>query len=309
MGSGHYDSKLYTSSASFRATKGIKDFAVSDDVMSKARHERKAHADLEPSAIKDSVNHVRESRDSADHPESRAIAVMFDVTGSMQEVPQVFQKNLNKLMALVVLKGKIEHPQILVGGIGDATCDAIPMQISQFESNNLIDEDIRKMVLEGGGGGQNTESYELALYAMARLTSMDCWEKRKQKGYLFLSGDEHPYPAVKKDEVKRVFGIGEQANIPLKDIFDEVKEKFEVYFIIPAGTSHYREKELQADWAKYLGQHVLHLDDPSAICELIASTIAAEEGIGLAEIMESLKEAGTTEKVRKTVSKTLAAVK
>ena len=309
MGSGHYDSKLYTSSAHVRAATGVKDFAHSDTVMSAPRDERKAHKDLDPLAIKDSVNHVRESRDSKEHPESRAIAVMFDVTGSMQEVPQIFQKNLNKLMSLLVLKGKIEHPQILVGGIGDATCDAIPSQVSQFESNNLIDEDIRKMVLEGGGGGQNTESYELALYAMARLTSMDCWEKRHQKGYLFLSGDEHPYPAVKKDEVKRVFGIGEQSNISLKDIFDEVKEKFEVYFIIPAGTSHYKEVELFQDWASYLGQHVLRLDDPSAICELIASTVAAEEGIDIADIMESLKDAGTDTKTIKAVKKTLAAVK
>lgn len=308
MGSGHWDSKLYSRSASYRAASGTSDFAHSATVMSAARKDRKAHKELDPLTIKDTVNHVRESRDSKDHPESRAIAVLFDVTGSMREVPLVFQKNLNKLMALLVLKGKIEHPQVLVGAIGDATCDVVPLQISQFESSNLIDEHLRKIVLEGGGGGHITESYELALYAMARLTELDCLDKRNQKGYLFLSGDETPYPAVKKDEVNRVFGVGEQADIPLKEIFEEVKKKYEVFFIIPEMTQHAREDVIRETWAEHLGQRVLHLDDPSAICELIASTIACEEGYDIADILDSLKEAGTTAKVRKTVKKTLTAV-
>ncbi len=309
MGSGHWDSKLYTSSAHVRAARGVSDFAHSDTVMSAPRHERKAHKDLDPTTIKDSMNHVRESRDSEEHPESRAIGVIFDVTGSMGEVPQIFQKNLNKLMSLLVLKGKIEHPQLLVGGIGDATCDAIPLQLSQFESNNLIDESIRKIVIEGGGGGHITESYELALYAMARLTELDCLTKRNQKGYLFLSGDETPYPAVKHEEVKRVFGIPEQADIPLGDIFEELQKKYEVFFIIPDMTQHARDPRIHDAWAKYLGQRVLKLEDPSAICELVASTIAAEEGLEIADILESLKEAGTTVKARNAVKKTLAAVK
>lgn len=309
MGSGHWDSKLYNTSYSVRAASGVADFAHSDKVMSAPRHERKAHKELDPLKIKETINHVRESRDSKDHPESRAIAVLFDVTGSMGDVPRTFQKNLNKLMSLLILKGKIEHPQLLIGGIGDATCDTVPLQISQFESDNLIDEHIRKIVIEGGGGGHITESYELGLYAMARLTELDCLDKRGKKGYLFLSGDEIPYPAVKHEEVKKIFGIPEQADIPLEDIFAEVQKKYEVYFIIPEYTQHSKESVIHDTWAKYLGQHVLHLDDPSAICELIASTVATEEGLDIADIMENLKVAGTTAKVRNTVKKTLTAVK
>ncbi len=309
MGGGHWDSKLYASSTVSRVKAGTKDFAHSDSVMREAVSKRKAHKDLDPATIKDSLNRMRESRDSEEHPDSRAVAVIFDVTGSMREVPQVFQKNLNKLMSLLMLKGKVEHPQILIGAVGDATCDRIPFQLSQFESGNLIDEHLRKIVLEGGGGGQMTESYELALYAMARLTSIDCWEKRQQKGYLFLSGDELPYPAVKKDEVNSVFGIGEQANIAIEDILKELQEKWEVFFIIPDETQHANESVVHDTWAKLLGQRVLHLDNPAAICELIASSIATEEGYDIAEILESLKEAGTTPAVVTSVTKTLAAVR
>lgn len=309
MGSGHWDSKLYASATSNRVKAGTRDFAHSDSVMRAAPSARKAHADLDPAKIKDSVNQMRESRDSEEHPDSRAIGVVFDVTGSMREVPQVFQKNLSQLMSLLMLKGKIEHPQVLIGAVGDATCDKIPLQLSQFESDNLIDEAVRKIVLEGGGGGQMMESYELALYAMARLTSIDCWEKRKQKGYLFLSGDELPYPVIKKNEVNSVFGHREQADILLEDILKELQEKWEVFFIIPDMTQHAKESVVHDTWAKLLGQRVLHLDDPTAICELIASSIATEEGYDIAEILENLEAEGTSPAVVKSVTKTLAAVR
>ena len=39
-----------------------------------------------------------------------------------------------------------------------------------------------------------TESYELAMYFMARHTALDCHEKRGKRGYLFIIGDEMAYP-------------------------------------------------------------------------------------------------------------------
>lgn len=45
-----------------------------------------------------------------------------------------------------------------------------------------------------------TESYELAMYFMARHTSIDCYEKRGKRGYLFMIGDELAYPKVKRHE-------------------------------------------------------------------------------------------------------------
>jgi hypothetical protein len=310
MGSGHWDSKLYASSSSLRAAKGINDFAHSADTLAKPTEEWKPHNDLDPAKIKDSINGVRESRDSTDHPESLAVGVILDVTGSMRHVPRVFQENLNKLMSLLMLKGKVEHPQILVGGVGDATSDHIPLQLSQFESNNLIDEHIRKIVLEGNGGGQKHESYGLALYAMARLTDTDCFNKRGKKGYLFLSGDELPYEVITREEINAVFGIGEEkAYISFADILNEVKEKYEVFFIIPSQTMYQGDKEVKDTWSKYLPERVLHLEEPASICELIASVVASIEGVEIAEILESLKEHGTDNKVIKSVSKTLAAVK
>lgn len=93
---------------------------------------RSTHIDdaLNPHGVK-----VRESRDSANHPESNAIMVLFDVTGSMGGIPALFaQKKLGGLMKVLTSKGVIPHPQVLFGAIGDSYSDQAPFQIGQFES-------------------------------------------------------------------------------------------------------------------------------------------------------------------------------
>ncbi|MCB0184778.1 MAG: hypothetical protein KDE31_10955, partial [Caldilineaceae bacterium] len=104
---------------------------------------------------------TRQSRDSVAHPESVAIAVIFDVTGSMGTVPRILQTKLGKLMRLLTERGYLAHPQVLFGAVGDAYTDSVPLQIGQFESGLEMDDDLSKIYLEGGGGGQVHESYEL----------------------------------------------------------------------------------------------------------------------------------------------------
>src|SRR5216684_1918399 len=136
-------------------------------------------------------------------------------------------------MGLLILKGYLEHPQILIGAIGDATCDLAPLQVGQFESGIEIEEDLGKLYLEGGGGGQVTESYELAMYFMARHTALDCFEKRGKRGYLFVIGDEAPYPQVKRHEVKHYIGDKLPTDIPIAEMIAELQRTYDVYYVIP----------------------------------------------------------------------------
>src|SRR6185503_12550791 len=76
---------------------------------------------------------VRESRDGPDHPESLPVAFVFDVTGSMGEIPIMLQKKVPKLMDVIAEKAGIKDLQILVGAVGDSTCDRYPLQLGQFE--------------------------------------------------------------------------------------------------------------------------------------------------------------------------------
>jgi hypothetical protein len=248
---------------------------------------------------------IRESRDSDEHPTSRAVTLFLDVTGSNVQQAELAHAKLGKLMGTILRKGALEHPQLLFGGIGDATCDSVPLQIGQWESDNRIDETLEKLFLEGGGGGQKTESYELAFYAMARHTSMDCWEKRREPGYLFIVGDEMAYPVVSKAEVKRVFGETIQADIPTEQIIREAQERFIVYFIRPVNSSYGRDPEVRAFWKKLLGDNVIEIQDASDICELVAATIAAHEGLDVDDVLDDM---GASAATKRSVSTALSAV-
>lgn len=290
MGSSHWSTDAYHARKAYNAAAGRSDFGYTDDVLSSVpRSKWKVHETLDPKGVT-----VRESRDSDEHPESLAISVLFDVTGSMGRVPRVLQTKLPALFGLLLRKGYVEHPQILFGGIGDATCDRAPLQVGQFESGNELEEDLDNILLEGGGGGQVTESYELAMYFMARHTSMDCLEKRGRKGYLFLIGDEKAYGKVKAREVREVIGDDLAEDIPFPQILAELRRKFEVYFIMPSGSSHYTNDEVRGFWDTHMGQNVIHLDDLGAVSETIAVTVGlAEEAIDLEEGLSDLADAGS----------------
>jgi len=232
----------------------------------------KVHDQMNPYGV------TRESRDSAVHPESLAIAVIFDVTGSMGSVPRVMQAKLGALMRVLIQRGYVAHPQVLFGAVGDATCDRVPLQIGQFESGLEMDEDLGKVYIEGGGGGQVFESYELAMYFMARHTSTDCYEKRGHKGYLFTIGDEKPYASVSRHIVHEHIGDGLERDLPLKKLLAELHERYEHFHIVPTNTSHGGDPAIQAHWRALLGERVLMLDDEAAVCETIALTIGLCEG-------------------------------
>jgi hypothetical protein len=283
MGSGIWSTNVYDAAASYRAATGASAFAYSDGGATSV------HEDLDPFGVT-----VRESRDSDEHPESLALAVLFDVTGSMRTVPRTLQSKLPDLLALLMRKGYVEHPQILFGAVGDATCDRAPLQVGQFESDNRMDDDLGRILLEGGGGGQMTESYELAMYFMARHTAMDCLDKRGKRGYLFLIGDELAYPKVKAREISKIIGGEPSEDIPFASIVAELKRRFEVYFIIPEGTFHSGDERLAEFWGDHLGQNVIRLDDLDAVCETIALTVGlAEDAVDLEEGLDHLREFGS----------------
>jgi hypothetical protein len=303
MGCTRWSDDHYHDRARLRARTGRDAFEY-DYAIRNGSAKRAVHQKMNPKGVR-----VRESRDSDAHPESHAVGVLFDVTGSMQGVPRILQANLPKLMGLLIRKGYLEHPQILIGAIGDATCDAAPLQVGQFESGIEIEEDLGRLFLEGGGGGHITESYELALYFMARHTSIDCYEKRRRRGYLFVIGDEIPYPRLKRKEVAALIGDGLQKDIPVAEVMRELEKTYDVYYVLPNMTNHWDNPEVHRRWVELLGQNVLRLEDPAGICELIASTIGLAEGkLDLESLGDDLEEAGASATVARAVSEALQPV-
>lgn len=252
------------------------------------------HASLDPKGVK-----IREARDSDAHPVSVPIAVIFDSTGSMRQVPEIMQKELSKLMGSFLddkASGKKYlgegYPAIMVGAVDDFDAmsnygHAGTFQVGQFESGIEIDDNLTNMWLTGAGGGTYDEEYELAVYFMARHTVHDHWEKRGRRGYLFIIGDEHAYRQLTPEKVKTIIGDTIQAPLSFEAILKEAQEKYHVFFILPNMTEHYSDPSLEKWWKDLLGQqNVIKLEKPEKICECIASAVAiCEEYVGLDELI------------------------
>lgn len=275
MGGSSWSDDVYSSKVSSKAAAGIPTFDYDHKVKTGAVA-AKVSSRLDPMGLK-----VRESRDSTAHPESNAIIVVLDETGSMGSVAGIVQGKLPTLMGLLTRKSYITDPQILFSAVGDAKhgTEKAPLQVGQFESGTEMDDDITQVYLEGAGGGTMQESYELMAYVAARHTATDCFEKRGKKGYMFFIGDERSYDAVSKEEVSRLMGHNLQGDIPTKEIFKELREKYEVFFILPEGASHGGDLNIIAHWKELVGgEHVLQLSDASAVAETIALQIGLCEG-------------------------------
>ena len=291
MGATRYSDAIYTSRIDTAKTTGADLFTHDADIRSGAK--TGVHETLDPKKPNAAGKIIRESFDSNAAPNSRAIAVIFDETGSMSTVPRLFVLKLQKLMAALVKKNFVPDPHILFGAVGDAYSDKVPLQLGQFEGGNEIDDALTNIYLEGnGGGGPPQESYELAMYFIARHTDVDCFKKRGQKGYVFIMGDEKPYPEVKASQVKAFIGDSLQADIPTKEIVAELQKNWNLFWIMPGGTNHWGDNEVVEPNRKMFGQNFILLENPEDVCELIVSTIGVTEGYDLHDVGAALKDVG-----------------
>lgn len=290
MGYGHWDDTAYRAAKTFRAGRGLDDFGYTAEMQGQPYSDWRAHPALEPLGVT-----VRECRDSVEHGNSLPIAVLFDVTGSMGRVPRIMQDKLGKLHGLLQRKGYAEDPQIMFGAIGDADTDRVPLQVGQFESDNRMDEQLRNILLEGGGGGQKSESYELAAYFMATHVATDAWERRGKRGYLFIIGDELNKAKLAGRHIRGVIGDHVRTDIEVASIYRELAQRWHVYYILPNQSNYFDDPEIAEHWRGLLGQNFMKLDDPAAVCELIALTIGLEEDrIDVHTGLADLRDVGST---------------
>ncbi|MFV0458098.1 MAG: hypothetical protein ACK5MT_04915 [Actinomycetales bacterium] len=280
MGYGAWNDDLYRAQASYRRQRREDDFGYSRQMLTKPRRQWRAAAELSPRGLQ-----ARQARDSAEHPRSTPIAVFFDVTGSMRRVPRLLQSRLSDLHALLVTVG-VEDPQLLFGAVGDEEFDRVPLQIGQFESDNRMDDQLRQILLEGGGGGDKCESYALATYAMLAHTETDHWTRRGRKGHLFLIGDELNKPRLSARALREVFDQAprpEFDGLDIPTLYRYAQQRWHVHFVLPRGTSYFDDPQVNAHWHGLLGDRFHKLDEPELICELIAAMV------GLTQRQESAR--------------------
>ena len=233
---------------------------------------------------------LRESRDSAPNPDSTAIIAALDVTGSMGMLAETLaRKGLGTLFGEILDRRPVPDPHVMAMAVGDAVYDRAPLQVTQFEADIRIAEQLAQLFLEGGGGGNRCESYNLPWYFAAMKTSIDCFEKRGRKGYLFTIGDEEPPEVLEAEHIRSVLGDAAQGDLATADVLAMAERLYHVFHVIVEEghyASHFPD-EVRSKWTDLLGQRVLRLSDHSKLAEVIVSAIQVNEGADPAAVSHS----------------------
>ena len=249
------------------------------------------HPLMSPKGVK-----LRESRDSEAHPNSIGVVFALDVTGSMGTIPKLLAREELPHFMKVLGDCGVPDPQLMFMAVGDVTSDRAPLQVGQFESTaELMDQWLTWSYLEGNGGGTGSESYEIAMYFVAEHTEMDCLLKRKKKGYLFMTGDEIPYPAVARTSIDTLIGDRLDEDIPVEEVVAVLKESYHPFFIVP---DLRRRARCERRWRQLLGDHVLCVEDGTQVCFAAAGALALTEGIvkDFGELEKRFRAAGADDK-------------
>jgi hypothetical protein len=265
--------------------------------------QQSCHPLMNPKGVK-----LRESRDSAEHPQSLAIAFALDVTGSMGDIPRHLAVSTLPKFMKVLGDCKVRDPQVLFCAVGDATSDRAPLQVGQFETTaELMDQWLTWSFLEGGGGGTGEESYELAMYFLALHTEMDCVVKRQRRGYLFMTGDELPYPVLSRHVVESVIGDRLDEDLKVEEVIAELQRHYSPFFLIP---DQARRARCERRWRDLLGDHVLCLEKPEDVCFAAGGAIALCEKLvpDLDALARVLQDAGAEREQVKRAVRTLASL-
>lgn len=283
MGGGAWTTTAYTSY--MKSTRSIDDVScLNATSVNQFYTARSIDPALDPKGVK-----IRECRDSEEHPNTIPVILALDVTGSMGSACAAVARQLDNI--ITGLYADVKGVEFMVMGIGDFAYDSAPLQVSQFESDVRICDQLGKIWFERGGGGNAFESYTAAWYFALNHTDLDCW-KRGKKGIIITMGDEPLNPYLPGRVFNRVFGYDGQ-NVDTIELYKQVTEKFDVYHIIitdPESSGwRYLDRDKQTWGALLDGQHLFNKKSdelPEVIHDIVLAHVDGNEGVSTVTITE-----------------------
>lgn len=286
----HYRSRDYYGASSYYSSGRSIDVTPTRRVTNASQvfKETRLRDEFNPAKIK----LPREACDSAQSPRSRGIIYAEDFTGSMGRfLLSLIQKQFPRLIEKTY-ETVSYNPHIMFMGVGDvAQGDEAPLQVTQFETDLRMLEQLEKLWLEQGGGCNPYESYILPWYFAAKYCKMDCLDKRGEKGFLFTFGDEEPTPYLTPDELITVFGNRDDLDrrkVTATDCLEMASEKFNCYHIILRGSNY--DRDVVRKWKELMNGNACDLSDYECLPELVCTILKMYEGLSKTEALQSIED-------------------
>ncbi|ETP72980.1 hypothetical protein UYO_1042 [Lachnospiraceae bacterium JC7] len=219
---------------------------------------------------------TRECFDSQDHPHSTPIVVGLDVTASMGYLAvKVATEALNDLITKLYSTSTIEDPALMCAAYGDFK-DESPLQVTQFESDIRIAEQLLDIYFENHG---NNKVVPTCLWEfLSRHTNIDAINKRGEKGFLFTIGDGADIRTDTVPEtIKRVIG-DDVPEASVESLLTEVEKKFHVIHIMIGGEGN---RDILSGRKIVIGDGAVNV-----IPDIIFGAIRLQKGEKLTDILE-----------------------
>jgi hypothetical protein len=235
--------------------------------------QREIHPTMSPIGVT-----LRECRDSVAHPNTVPIILGLDVTASMGHIPhELIKSGLPTLMSGLIRTGLVDASLCFVAVTDHLSTNRAPFQLGQFESGDAeLDMWLERTWLEGGGGGQDMESYMLAWLFALHVVETDAWTNRQKKGFLITVGDERNHPDITFRRCAEIFGpelanrmVPNHDRISSMEILNAVREKWHVFHI----SCRHGALDSHGFWAGIMGDNARETRDHTLVPEIIAQMV------------------------------------
>jgi len=121
----------------------------------------------------------------------------------------------------------LKCPKVSFCAIGDHTSDDVPLQCSEFGEGKAIDQMISKIFLEGGGGDNQHESYDLSAFFYQEHCSL----RNHDFPFFFVTGDEGYWDQISEQALSKVLGSNIGKNIKAIDVWKKLMSKYNVFHL------------------------------------------------------------------------------
>lgn len=218
------------------------------------------------------------------------LLIVCDETGSMGEWPGVIFSKLGYMDHELRTEYRGEDVETSFLAIGDAHCrERHALQVQPFTSGAGMQDALKKLIIEQGGGGSLHETYELAALYLSRKFKAP---KSTTKPVVIFIGDEMCYPAISPEMAREYCGIDLQRAITTEQVFKDLQTFCSVYVILKPyrkrtdadgnpvfDKSEPVNEQVYQSWVDLLGRHnVAPLPFPEDVVNVIFGILAREAG-------------------------------
>lgn len=234
------------------------------------------------------------------------VVYIFDDTGSMGNLPKIIADKMPMIAGQTVQNGYLTDVELSLAAVGDIQFDHAPVQIGDFTQMKLLDDWLKRLWIEHGGGSNDVESYEFMAYFYARY----CDFSNAVTPICLFTADEGISQILYKSDLERIFG-GTHETISTVDVFKELDRKFKGnVFLIHKYYGHGDAKALSG-WQQCLGdKRIIRLGTDQSIADLTLGLFALVAGTrtldayldDMVTMRARAQTAGRIEEVRKALT-------